>query len=170
MPGASPLTDRCRAALGAHGHSLDDAQRQIVAKLEDLRRRLLARESRRSRIARSLRLLAGTRRGVLRGLYLWGGVGRGKTFLLDQFFAELPLVEKRRDHFHRFMQEVHAGLRQHRDMPSPLARVAENIAARARVLCFDEFAVSDIADATILVALLSHGADQPHSGPGCRIR
>lgn len=108
MPGASPLTDRCRAALGAHGHSLDDAQRLIVAKLEDLRGRLLAHESRRSRIARSL--------------------------------------------------------------PSPLARVAENIAARARVLCFDEFAVSDIVDATILGALLSHGADQSHSGPGRRIR
>lgn len=98
--------------------------------------------------------MAGVHREPLRGLYLWGRVGRGKTFLIDQFFAELPLAEKRREHFHRFMQEVHASLRQHRDMPSPLARVAEDIAARARVLCFDEFAVSDIPDAMILGALL----------------
>ena len=140
--------------LGAHGHALDDAQRQAVARLEDLRRRLLARQLPRSWITRSLRLLPRKRRAPLHGLYLWGGVGRGKTFLVDQFHAELPLAEKRRDHFRRFMQEVHAELRRHRDTPSPLARVADDIAARTRVLCFDEFAVSDIADAMILGALL----------------
>lgn len=154
LSGASPLTDRCQAALGTHRHSLDDAQRQVIARLEELRRRLLARQSPRSWIARSLRRLPGVRRTPLRGLYLWGGVGRGKTFLVNQFHAELPLPEKRRDHFHRFMQEVHAGLRQHRDTPAPLAHVAQRIAARTHVLCFDEFAVSDIADAMILGALL----------------
>lgn len=156
MPGASPLTDRCQALLDAQGQSLDDVQRQVLARLEDLRRRLIARQSHRSWIARGLRLLPGPGRACapLRGLWLWGGVGRGKTFLADQFYAELPFAAKRREHFHRFMQEVHAGLRRHRDTPSPLDRVAEGIAARARVLCFDEFAVSDVADAMILGSLL----------------
>ena len=154
MAATTPLTERCQALLGAQGQSLDDAQRQVIARLEDLRRRLIARQSGRSLIKKSLRLLPGKRRAPLRGLWLWGGVGRGKTFLADQFYAELPLIQKRREHFHRFMQEVHAGLRRHRDTPSPLQRVAAGIARQTRVLCFDEFAVSDVADAMILASLL----------------
>lgn len=88
------------------------------------------------------------------GLYLWGGVGRGKTFLAEALFEELPLREKRRAHFHRFMLEVHARLRDHRDRPSPLDAVAEEIAAAARVLYIDEFVVGDVADAMILAKLL----------------
>jgi len=154
MAAATPLTERCQALLGAQGQSLDDAQRQVIARLEDLRRRLIARQSARSLVTRSLRLLQGARRAPLRGLWLWGGVGRGKTFLADQFYAELPLNEKRREHFHRFMQEVYVALRRHRGTQSPLNGVAAEIAAKARVLCFDEFAVSDVADAMILASLL----------------
>lgn len=154
MPGRSPLLARCQAVLGPQRQALDPVQLQALARLEDLRRRLLARQSRPGWIERGLRLLRGTRRRPVRGLYLWGGVGRGKTFLVDQFFAELPFARKRRAHFHRFMQEVHAGLRRHRGTPSPLDRVAGDIAAAAHVLCFDEFAVSDVADAMILAALL----------------
>ena len=154
MPAATPLRERCQALLGARGHSLDAAQRQVIACLEDLRRRLIARQSARSLVTKSLRLLQGARRTPLRGLWLWGGVGRGKTFLADQFYAELPIAEKRREHFHRFMQEVHAGLRRHRDTPSPLQHVAEGIARQTCVLCFDEFSVSDVADAMILGSLL----------------
>jgi cell division protein ZapE len=146
--------ERCQALLGSQGQSLDEAQRQVLTRLEDLRRRLIARQSGTSLIKKGLRLLPGARRGPLRGLWLWGGVGRGKTFLADQFFAELPLTAKRREHFHRFMQEMHAGLRRHRDTPSPLEHVAEGIARQTRVLCFDEFAVSDVADAMILASLL----------------
>jgi cell division protein ZapE len=104
-------------------------------------------------LARGLALLP-RRRPPVRGLYLWGGVGRGKTFLVDEFFAELPLREKRREHFHRFMQDVHARLRRHRELPSPLERVAGEIAAKARILAIDEFVVGDVADAMIQAALL----------------
>jgi cell division protein ZapE len=119
-------------------------------RLEDLRRRVLGRGS---LLARSLELLPRAR-APLRGLYLWGGVGRGKTFLVDAFFAELPIREKRRDHFHRLMQDVHARLRRHRDRASPLEQVATEIAGTARVLAIDEFVVGDVADAMILGTLL----------------
>ena len=141
---------RAEAVLAAQGGVLDGAQRAVLARLEDLRRRLLAR---RSLLARGLGLLP-RRRPPVRGLYLWGGVGRGKTFLVDEFFAELPLREKRREHFHRFMQDVHARLRRHRNRLSPLENVASDVAATTRLLAIDEFFVGDVADAMILGALL----------------
>jgi cell division protein ZapE len=122
----------------------------VLGRLDDLRRRVLARNS---VLGRGLSLLPRAR-APLRGLYLWGGVGRGKTFLVDVFFAELPVREKRREHFHRFMQDVHARLRRHRDFENPLARVAADIASKARILCVDEFVVGDVADAMILGTLL----------------
>jgi cell division protein ZapE len=144
------VTARAEAALAAHSHALDESQRGVLGRLEDLRRRVLARNS---VLSRGLRLLPRAPQ-PLRGLYLWGGVGRGKTFLVDEFFAELPVREKRREHFHRFMLDVHARLRRHRNLPEPLAQVAGDIAAKTRVLCIDEFVVGDIADAMILGTLL----------------
>jgi len=88
------------------------------------------------------------------GLYLWGTVGRGKTFLMDLFAASLPHGVVLRRHFHRFMGEVHDGLRQLGQRQSPLVEVAAGIAARCRVLCLDEFLVNDIGDAMILANLL----------------
>lgn len=88
------------------------------------------------------------------GLYLWGGVGRGKTYLMDAFYESLPFTRKMRTHFHRFMLEVHERRRQHANEPDPIGRVAEEFAQRIRVLCFDEFFVSDIADAMILGRLM----------------
>ncbi len=147
------MTARIEAALAVHGHAPDEPQRQVIARLEDLRRRVLAR---RSLFARGLQLLPAPRAGraPLRGLYLWGGVGRGKTFLVDEFFAELPIREKRREHFHRLLQDVHAGLRRHRNLSSPLVGVAADLAASTRLLCVDEFVVSDVADAMVLATLL----------------
>jgi cell division protein ZapE len=99
--------------------------------------------------------LAGKTRAPVRGLYLWGSVGRGKTFVMDLFYNALPFAEKRRQHFHRFMADVHERLKKHRDVENPLELVADEIAADTRVLCFDEFAVSDIADAMLLGGLLA---------------
>ena len=89
-----------------------------------------------------------------RGLYLWGGVGRGKTFLVDLFFAGLPIREKHRTHFHRFMRQVHERLRAHAGEQDPLAIIAREWGAQWRVLVLDEFFVSDIGDAMLLGRLL----------------
>ena len=88
------------------------------------------------------------------GLYLWGGVGRGKTFLIDLFFAGLPIQEKRRTHFHRFMRDVHERLRAHAGERDPLAAIAREWRQSLRVLVLDEFFVSDIGDAMLLGRLL----------------
>jgi cell division protein ZapE len=89
----------------------------------------------------------------VRGLYLWGGVGRGKTLLMDLFFGCLPFDDKLRRHFHRFMASVHAELKALRDREEPLDAVADKLAAQTRIVCFDELAVTDIADAMILGGL-----------------
>jgi len=90
------------------------------------------------------------------GLYLWGAVGRGKTFLVDLFFAALPFDAKLRLHFHRFMGRVHAELMKLEGRSDPLRDVAAHFAAQARVFCLDEFFVTDIGDAMILSGLLQH--------------
>lgn len=89
-----------------------------------------------------------------RGLYLWGGVGRGKTLVVDEFFDCLPFSEKKRSHFHRFMNSVHLRLKDLRHLRDPLVEVAKDFSREFRVLCFDEFIVNDIADAMILAGLL----------------
>ena len=89
-----------------------------------------------------------------RGLYLWGGVGRGKTFLIDLFFAGLPFPEKRRTHFHRFMRDVHQRLRDHAGERDPLVAIAREWRRSVRVLVLDEFFVSDIGDAMLLGRVL----------------
>ncbi len=90
----------------------------------------------------------------IKGLYFWGGVGRGKTFLMDLFYESLPAGDKTRLHFHRFMREVHQQLRTFQGEVNPLKKVAASFAARGRVICFDEFFVSDITDAMLLAGLL----------------
>lgn len=90
----------------------------------------------------------------VKGLYMWGGVGRGKTYLMDVFFDALPFEQKLRTHFHRFMRRVHEELTSLKDQKNPLEIVAERISKEARVICFDEFFVTDITDAMLLAGLL----------------
>jgi cell division protein ZapE len=159
---SASLRERYAAEIAARGFRSDPAQLRAVDRLDKLRRALLRTERAESGAARTLwRRLGGGRRGMPapRGVYLWGGVGRGKTWIMDLFFHSLPLEHKRRQHFHRFMHEVHAELRQHRNTPDPLALVAARIAGRTRVLCFDELYVSDIADAMLLGGLFRHLLD-----------
>ncbi len=138
---------------GADPGMMHDAEQDgIVNALQDLQDRLLARPSLKQRIGRSLRLMEPAR--PVRGVYLWGGVGRGKTFLMDLFFETLAIEAKRRVHFHRLMSEVHGRLKILGHTSDPLDVVAADLANDVRVLCFDEFFVSDIADAMILGRLL----------------
>ena len=127
----------------------DPAQRPALAELDRLHAALVDPPKQ-----GFLDRLAGKRAPAPKGLYLWGGVGRGKTFLIDLFFDGLPFAEKRRTHFHRFMREVHDALRAHAGASDPLAIIAKEWRRTLRVLVLDEFIVNDIGDAMLLGRLL----------------
>ena len=145
---------RYQAKLAAGEFLEDPAQAHAVALLEDLYQRLTTRAEPRG-ISALLGRLRKTPAVPERGLYLWGGVGRGKTMLMDLFFDCLPDERRLRMHFHRFMRRVHDDLKQWSGTADPLRKVAAGIAAQADVLCFDEFFVSDIGDAMILAEVLA---------------
>ncbi|MEH6365987.1 MAG: cell division protein ZapE [Pseudomonas marincola] len=129
------------ALLGARGYHADPAQQ---AAIDHLGQWLCA-------------FMEGRQRWLRRpsaGVYLWGGVGRGKSFVLDAVFNAAPLAEKRRVHFHAFLQELQLRMRAFAGQRDPLARVAEQIASETRLLCFDEFHVHDIGDAMLLGRML----------------
>jgi cell division protein ZapE len=157
VPSAPDLRREYEAALARHGFRADPAQSHAVDKLQGLALRLRRAAARdRGALARMLgRLRGDAKRAGERGLYLWGGVGRGKTFLMDLFYAHVG-VPARREHFHRFMKDVHGRLRVLREAQEPLELVASAMARDMRVLCLDELFVSDIADAMLLAGLF-HG-------------
>lgn len=130
----------------------DDEQARIVSSLASLQAEIVAADSEQPRWWSAF--LRPAVRTPIRGLYLWGSVGRGKTFLMDLFFDTLETPHKRRVHFHRLMSEVHQQLAGLPDVEYPLQQVAKSIARNVRVLCFDEFFVHDIGDAMILAGLL----------------
>jgi len=149
---SSPL-QRYQQDLLQEGFFADPAQRNAVEKLQGVYERLITA----SEVKTSLfdRLRGRQRRHVpVKGLYFWGGVGRGKTYLMDNFYESLPFEQKMRVHFHRFMRRVHRDLTELGGVKNPLEKVAAGIAKDARVICFDEFFVSDITDAMILGGLM----------------
>ncbi|ATE59638.1 cell division protein ZapE [Thauera sinica] len=144
------MLDAYDAQLKARGYRSDPAQRAAVQRLQRLYTDLLSFKAARSSALRKLF----SRPAMPRSVYFWGGVGRGKSFLMDCFFDSVPYRRKRRTHFHAFMQEVQNDLKNFNHEPDPLQKVADRIARQTRLLCFDEFHVSDIADAMILGRLL----------------
>ena len=142
-------------ALQRRGFQADPAQRRAVDRLQVLYEEWSSYKERRRTALR--RLLV--KPPLPRGVYLWGGVGRGKSFLMDSFYLVLPLVRKRRVHFHHFMRDVHRELEELKGTEDPLTALAGRIALRYRLICFDEMHVNDIADAMILGRLLSRTMD-----------
>jgi cell division protein ZapE len=144
-----------RARVAAQGLHADVAQAAAAARLDALAEELAAWKPQ----------SWFKKRPAPRGVYLWGAVGRGKSMLMDLFYDHAPVAKKSRVHFHEFMRAQHAFLRKARggaeggDRGPLLERAAKRVAARARLLCFDEFAVSDIADAMILGPMFKHLLD-----------
>lgn len=146
--GTAPSERYARGVADGHWHE-DPAQHAVLAELDRLWL-ALGQPTSRSLWSR----LRGAHAQTLRGLYLWGRVGRGKTFLSELLFDALITPHKQRIHFHRFMQDVHARLRALEGRRDPLVEVAEELAAHLRILVLDEFVVGDIGDAMILGNLL----------------
>ncbi len=156
---AKPVSARYQALVASGAIERDPAQTKLLARLDKLAGQL--NEKRLARKSSALGWLFGRRPAVsepLKGLYVWGSVGRGKTMLMDLFFESLDVRRKRRAHFHAFMADVHGRIHAYRQElkagkvkgDDPIEPVAKALAQEAYVLCFDEFSVSDIADAMIL--------------------
>ena len=148
------LIELYRAELQALDYQEDPAQIELLQELQRIADGLMALEHASvGLMPRLLRKFQRQAQPVPKGLYLWGGVGRGKTFLVDLLFNHLPVERKKRVHFHRFMLSVHQRLAQLKSTRDPLSVVAAEIASETRLLCFDELFVSDITDAMVLAGL-----------------
>ncbi len=139
-----------QATLLERGYQSDAAQLGAVAALERCEHEWADYKARRSNALTKLI----SRPPIPRGVYMYGGVGRGKSFLMDCFFQAVPLTRKTRLHFHEFMREVHRELQDLKGTVDPLDELGRRIARRFRLICFDEFHVSDVTDAMILHRLL----------------
>jgi cell division protein ZapE len=145
------VLERYSTLLTERGYRSDASQLAAVERLQRLHDDLCEFKRRRSGLLRKLL----NRPQVPRGVWMYGGVGRGKSLLMDVFYEAVPVVRKTRVHFHEFMRSVHRELRDLRQVSDPLDEVARRLAARYRLICFDEFHVSDVADAMILERLLN---------------
>ncbi|HAK34033.1 MAG TPA: cell division protein ZapE [Pantoea sp.] len=161
MQTSSPLA-RYEQALSQGDFKPDDVQRDAITRLDAVQRALLARQpeppaSGKGLFGRLSRLMGKEKtdaQAPVRGLYMWGGVGRGKTWVMDLFFQSIPGNRKLRLHFHRFMLRVHEELTQLQGQSDPLLIIADRFKAETDILCFDEFFVSDITDAMLLGTLM----------------
>jgi cell division protein ZapE len=143
-------------SLARRGFVSDPSQRRAVERLQRLYEEWSDYKARRSNALRRLIV----KPPLPKGVYLWGPVGRGKSFLMDAFYLCVPLVRKRRVHFHHFMREIHRELDAVKGTEDPIAEVAARTARRYRLVCFDEFHVSDIADAMILGRFLEQAMER----------
>jgi cell division protein ZapE len=151
----TPL-ERYRAELARDGFEHDPKQEAVVHELQRIYEEFMARPQDRGGLFKHLRFTSRARAAPpVRGLYLWGGVGRGKTHLVNEFYKSLAFPEKLRVHFHLFMQDLHGELKKLPATPDPVPLVAESLALRANILCLDEFHVTDITDAMLLGRLLT---------------
>ncbi|MGB0466371.1 MAG: cell division protein ZapE [Pontibacterium sp.] len=151
----TPL-ERYKKDLERDDFSYDPAQEMAVKNLQRLYEDLVAEpvQPKKGLMQRFSRKFKPEVTEPVKGLYFWGGVGRGKTYLMDTFYDSLPFEQKMRTHFHRFMQRVHQELRALDGTPNPLVVIGKKYAEETRIICFDEFFVSDITDAMILGGLL----------------
>lgn len=149
----SPLK-RYQHDIEHNGFSEDEAQLNAVKHLQRLHDEIIEWQEYQS--LPGWRKLLSKKPEKPLGLYFWGGVGRGKTYLVDTFFESLPIEQKWRIHFHRFMHRVHNELKQLKNQSDPLPIVADKIADEAMIVCFDEFFVQDITDAMLLGKLFEH--------------
>jgi cell division protein ZapE len=161
---AVSISEQYAALVASGAIERDPAQVAVVRKLQALTDALAAR--RLARKSSALGWLFGSKSNtadVPKGLYIWGSVGRGKTMLMDMFYDAAPVRARRRVHFHEFLADAHARIHAYRQKlkagevkePDPIAPVAADLAEEASLLCFDEFTVTDIADAMILGRLFT---------------
>jgi cell division protein ZapE len=139
------------ATLAERGYTSDPAQQRAITSLERCENEWADYKARRSNAVTKLLV----RPPIPRGVYMYGGVGRGKSFLMDCFFNAVPLQRKTRLHFHEFMREVHRELAELKGVVNPLDELGRRVARRHRLICFDEFHVADVTDAMILHRLLA---------------
>ena len=150
--GELTVLDYYRKVVDRRGYISDESQMAAVMRLQELYDEWVGYKARRNTALKRMFV----KPELPRGAYLWGGVGRGKSFLMDSFYMCVPLTKKRRVHFHHFMRDVHRALDELRGEEDPLKVLARDIAEKYRLICFDEFHVNDIADAMILARLLQH--------------
>ena len=145
------VTELYHQTLAERGFQSDPAQLRAVAALQRCQDEWAAYKARRTNAVTKMLV----RPPIPRGVYMYGGVGRGKSFLMDAFFQAVPLLRKTRLHFHEFMREVHRELQDLKGLQNPLDELGRRIARRYRLICFDEFHVADVTDAMILHRLLA---------------
>jgi cell division protein ZapE len=149
-----PVRALYEATLAERGYQADPAQLRAVDSLERCENEWADYKARRNSPLSPLNSFLGRHPPIPRGVYMHGGVGRGKSFLMDCFFNAVPLRRKTRLHFHEFMREVHRELAELKGTVNPLHELGQRISRRYRLICFDEFHVSDVTDAMILYRLL----------------
>ena len=150
----TPL-EKYKNDLNSDGFNADPSQEAAVIDLQKLFVDLRTKQPNENSLLKKLKSLLGIKtENKIIGLYFWGGVGRGKTYLVDCFFDCLPFENKWRIHFHRFMQNIHKELNELSNIESPLEIIADRLSQKTQIICFDEFHVSDITDAMLLGGLL----------------